>query len=87
MDYTNDPSTNQHPNAHDYEELDIIYSHLDGTSGGGGKPCNPRTPYCKPALGNAPPFSHASRANGDVYVDELPDGGRRITHVFWRPLS
>ena len=40
MDYTNDPSTNQHPNAHDYEELDIIYAHLDG-SGGGGKPMQP----------------------------------------------
>src|SRR3989344_1810240 len=29
MDYTNDPSTNQHPNAHDYEQLEIIYTHLD----------------------------------------------------------
>lgn len=36
MDYTNDPSgtllsqlDNQHPNAHDFEELDAIYSHLD----------------------------------------------------------
>src|SRR5262245_46251691 len=29
MDYTNDPSTNQHPNAHDYEELELIYAHLD----------------------------------------------------------
>ena len=32
MDYTNDPSTNQHPNTHDYQELDIIYSHLDATT-------------------------------------------------------
>ena len=32
MDYTNDPSTNQHPNAHDYEELGIIYTHLDSFS-------------------------------------------------------
>jgi len=36
MDYTNDPDgtlyhqlSNQHPNAHDYEELGIIYAHLD----------------------------------------------------------
>jgi len=29
MDYTSDPSTNQHPNAHDYEELGLIYAHLD----------------------------------------------------------
>jgi len=32
MDYTSDPGTNQHPNAHDYEELDTIYSHLDATT-------------------------------------------------------
>jgi hypothetical protein len=32
MDYTNDPSTNQHPNLHDYEELATIYSHLDATT-------------------------------------------------------
>lgn len=36
MDYTNDPDgsiyhqlDNQYPNAHDYEELEIIYGHLD----------------------------------------------------------
>lgn len=32
MDYTNDPTANQHPNAHDYEELGIIYNHLDLTT-------------------------------------------------------
>lgn len=32
MDYTNDPSTNQHPNQHDYDELRTIYSHLDSTT-------------------------------------------------------
>jgi hypothetical protein len=32
MDYTNDPSTNQHPNQHDYDELAIIYSHLDSST-------------------------------------------------------
>jgi hypothetical protein len=30
MDYTNDPSTNQHPNSHDYSELEAIYAHTDG---------------------------------------------------------
>lgn len=29
MDYTNDPSTNQHPNKHDYDMLETIYSHFD----------------------------------------------------------
>src|SRR5207249_4514990 len=32
MDYTNSPGTNQHPNKHDYDELDIIYAHLDSTT-------------------------------------------------------
>jgi hypothetical protein len=80
MDYTNDPTTNQHPNAHDYQELDIIYAHLDG-SGGGGKPCHGKK--CHHGLDEAPPFSKASKAKGDVYVDHLPNGGRRLTHVFW----
>ena len=29
MDYTSYPTTNQHPNAHDYEQLELIYAHLD----------------------------------------------------------
>ena len=29
MDYTNNPSTNQHPNQHDYDQLNNIYSHID----------------------------------------------------------
>lgn len=32
MDYTSDPSTNQHPNAHDYDELVSIYAHLDSST-------------------------------------------------------
>ncbi|MFY9493431.1 MAG: hypothetical protein WAP55_03075 [Minisyncoccia bacterium] len=32
MDYTSDPSTNQHPNQHDYDQLATIYSHLDSVT-------------------------------------------------------
>jgi hypothetical protein len=32
MDYTDDPSTNQHPNAHDYNQLQLIYAHLDSST-------------------------------------------------------
>ena len=38
MDYTNDPAgvtqgpSNEQPNAHDYDELAIIYNHLDSTT-------------------------------------------------------
>lgn len=30
MDYTSDPTPNQHPNQHDYDQLALIYSHTDG---------------------------------------------------------
>ena len=32
MDYTNSPASNQRPNAHDYQQLQTIYAHLDSTS-------------------------------------------------------
>jgi hypothetical protein len=32
MDYTNDPEANQHPNQHDFDQLETIYSHLDSTT-------------------------------------------------------
>ena len=32
MDYTNDPTSNQQPNQHDYDQLLTIYSHLDTTT-------------------------------------------------------
>ncbi len=32
MDYTNNPSSNQHPNQHDYDQLAAIYAHLDTTT-------------------------------------------------------
>src|SRR3989344_4190036 len=35
MDYTGDPDgppSNEHPNAHDFEEIESIYAHLDGTT-------------------------------------------------------
>ena len=86
MDYTNDPDgggafgpSNEHPNTHDFAQLELIYGHVDSTS----------TVASGPAAlpGNAPPFSQASRANGDLYVDDLGNGVRRITHVFWTPFG
>jgi hypothetical protein len=32
MDYTSDPEPNQHPNAHDYAELESLYGHTDGAA-------------------------------------------------------
>jgi len=89
MDYTSNPDgppSNLQPNVHDFEELALIYAHLDGSSGGG-KPCRGKKCPKPAAVDNAPPFSQASRANGSVYVDHLANGGRKITHVLWTPFG
>ena len=41
MDYTNDPSTNQRPNDHDYLQLESIYAHLDSTTTVAAAPAKP----------------------------------------------
>lgn len=91
MDYTDSPASNQHPNQHDYDQLEDIYAHLDGSSGGGGDDgggggnCPPRNPHCSGGLGRALPFAAAARANGSLYADQLAGGLIRVTHVLWLP--
>ena len=55
MDYSTDPTDNQHPDGHDFAMLGEIYEHLDVAPDGGddGGSCNPRSPKCN--AGNALP--------------------------------
>jgi hypothetical protein len=81
MDYTSDPSTNQHPNSHDYQELQTIYSHLDSST----------------TVGAAVPGSSHADAGEDwgelvdahgiseMYVKDHGDGELTVTHVIWAP--
>ena len=88
MDYTSDPSTNQHPNNHDYEELQTIYSHLDSTTTVGAV-LPSSTP---PAMADLDPDvpSHwgrlvSSSRNNRSQTFELDFGGGQkiVTHVLW----
>ena len=92
MDYTNDPSTNQYPNQHDYDELNTIYSHLDpsttiGASTAGKVPSgNPNDPSNEP--GDSPgewgrEVSRSADGRHSVYELDLPNGGKKVTHVRW----
>lgn len=98
MDYTNAPAggilngfnygpSNEHPNAHDYDELATIYSHLDSTttvafrSNGAGAFGDP---------GDSPrDWGRAIRYDGKGRPDtfERIDGPglKTVTHVFWAP--
>jgi hypothetical protein len=86
MDYTNDPSTNQHPNKHDYDELITIYSHLDSTTTVG--QTVGRTANSESQVGNdASTWGtrlEGSRAGGhSTYVREFGNGTKVLTFVTW----
>lgn len=85
MDYTNNPETNQHPNAHDYEQLEAIYAHLDPISTvlasvslnnkGGVDTDNPSS------WGKA--IAQDKSGKDSVFEKDLGNGNKVITHVFW----
>lgn len=91
MDYTSDPDgppDNTRPNGHDYDQLEAIYSHLDGGGGSGGGRGNGRGG----GAGRGQPESPGewgrlvrSLGNGRVQIFELDLGaGRRVfTRVLW----
>ena len=83
MDYTNNPSSNQHPNQHDYDELLTIYNHLDSTTTVGAT-----TPSNHPQVGNDRASwgreVEGSRAEGhSTFVRDFGDGEAVITFVTW----
>lgn len=84
MDYTNDSSTNQHPNVHDYEMLEEIYAHLDAGTTVGQSVMN----------GNAEvdhndrsTWGKAIRTGSDgkpsLFVREFAGGKKVFTFVIW----
>ena len=99
MDYSSDPTPNQHPNQHDYDMLDTIYAHLDsvntvfssGSGDGGGGKGNGKG---KPAqvgqdidLDNPSAWGEAVRkdaqGNRSLFVRNLGKGEKVFTFVTW----
>ena len=82
MDYTNNPSTNQHPNQHDYDELVIIYTHLDSTTTVGAA-----APKGAVAASSASAFGRlvSSSRGGKVqtFVRDLGLGRFEVSFVIW----
>ncbi len=84
MDYTSDPSSNQHPNTHDYEQLDLIYSHVDSVSTTGSSAVNQNGNE----IGNdSSDWGRAVHKNengrADLYRKDLGNGVEVYTHVYW----
>jgi hypothetical protein len=86
MDYTNDPTPNQHPNAHDYEQLELIYAHLDSTT----TVASSTLPQAKSDIEDAdgpPQWGKAlhkdSNGRDSLYERDLGGGHKVFTFVFW----
>jgi hypothetical protein len=84
MDYTSDPTTNQHPNAHDYEELGIIYAHLDSTT----TASNSTAPSAAGSAETPGEWGRLVSGSADhhavaTYERDLGGGQKVVTFVVW----
>jgi hypothetical protein len=70
MDYSSDPNS-QHPNRHDYDTLEALYAHLDST-----------TTLASSADGG-PGNGKPQKIRDDLFVEDLGNGVRRFTFVYW----
>ena len=89
MDYTNDPSTNQHPNAHDYQELDIIYAHLDSITTVGSSVLPNKMPPAMNGIDFDTPgqwgklMKSAHGGKTAIYELDFGNGHKVVTFVTW----
>ena len=90
MDYTDDPSTNQHPNQHDYWQLASIYSHGDSfttvSSVSASKPGASGAAQSED-FENATEWGKEVRISKDgrnsIYERDLGNGRKVFTFVIW----
>lgn len=87
MDYSSDPMPNQHPNVHDYEQLELIYAHLDSTTTVGSSTA-PQTKGDVEDADDGPPqwgnvLHKDSKGRASLFEHDLGDGHKVFTFVFW----
>lgn len=89
MDYTNNPSTNQHPNQHDYAQLEIIYAHLDSTTTVGQATLTGKMPPAMTDIDLRGPGQWGKRIKGSraeghsLYLLDFGHGHKVFTFVTW----
>ncbi len=84
MDYYHNADANDtlstHPNDHDYEELAIIYAHLDSTTTIGAASAHG---LATSEDARAERTERTDRITDSTIVETFADGSQRITHIFW----
>lgn len=88
MDYTKDPSTNQHPNQHDYDQLETIYAHLDETSSASSKTA-PAGAFGGDDIDTSDPkewgkvVKESADGRSSLHERDLGKGNKVFTFVIW----
>jgi hypothetical protein len=91
MDYTSDPDgppSNEHPNAHDYEQLQTIYAHLDDLSTAASAQSEDTPPAMNQIDFDTPAqwgrlIRSSPNRRAAVYELDFGRGHKVLTHVFW----
>ncbi|WP_426514945.1 hypothetical protein ACPPVO_44005 [Dactylosporangium sp. McL0621] len=88
MDYTRNPAgppSNEHPNSHDYAQLQTIHSHLDSTNTtlAPSGPSLAGTDSADNAGAWGARVSGADRQGAATYQRDLSNGQKVITFVLW----
>jgi hypothetical protein len=86
MEYTNNPVGNEHPDQHDYDQLLAIYNHADSAATVSAVKSTPS----QVAVGDTPdtwgrPVGKDAHGRDNVYMRDLGNGNKVITHVTWAP--
>ena len=86
MDYANDPSDSQHPNPHDYAQLEEIYTHLDSTNTVGAPTTSPSASNAD--LNRQDQWGRAIRTSPSdgrpiLFERDFGGGRRMFTFVIW----
>ncbi len=98
MDYTNDPDggpggasetdpSNERPNQHDYDQIALIYAHLDAAAASSVSAFSAPAAAGGDAADNASEWGRAIRQSGDgrtsLYERDLGRGNKVFTFVIW----
>ena len=87
MEYTNRPEGNEHPDAHDYDQLLTIYNHMESAAramfGGNGNEAAAEVGDSPETWGKVIGFDGHGRPNKFERVDG--PGRKTLTHVTWVP--
>jgi len=76
MDYASNPDAdNTHPNAHDYEQLVTIYSHVDQFTTAGAQSTAPGQ--------SAVHVQRNDRISSSEIEETFADGSKRLTYIYW----